>query len=158
LGLFHRIILVWLTNGIGSVSEIHGKSKDSELNLVCCKEYKIKHFLDNVQVFYTTETFLSPSVIYRIHFVNDKPETEILSETKLGEIDPNDYIVQQIFYLSKDGTRIPMFLHYKKVILVVKFSQKFIRTRFFVDFGERWSESCLTVWLRRIRCFNFAHF
>ena len=29
-------------------------------------------------------------------------------------INPDDYVVKQVFYTSKDGTKVPMFITYKK--------------------------------------------
>ena len=57
-------------------------------------------------------SFVSPSTIYAY----DK-QTKALSELFRPAIDGvnlDDYVTEQVFYPSKDGTKIPMFLTYKK--------------------------------------------
>lgn len=41
---------------------------------------------------------------------------QVHHETKVGDFDASLYETQQVFYKSKDGTDIPMFLVHKKVI------------------------------------------
>lgn len=57
--------------------------------------------------FYTFAGFTAPPQIYRYEFASGASAP--LTETKLP-FDPAQFRVEQIFYRSKDGTRVPMFL------------------------------------------------
>lgn len=64
-------------------------------------------------VFYTFTSFTYPSVIYTYDIANRKSTVYRKSEV---DFNPGDYETKQVFYPSKDGTRIPMFIVYKKGI------------------------------------------
>ncbi|MBK8846493.1 MAG: S9 family peptidase [Bacteroidetes bacterium] len=64
-------------------------------------------------VFFSATNFISPQVIYKYDVY--KKILAIHFEPKLP-FDKNDYETKQVFYKSKDGTRIPMFITYKKGI------------------------------------------
>lgn len=64
-------------------------------------------------VFFSAANFISPQVIYKYDVY--KKILAIHFEPKLP-FDKNEYETKQVFYKSKDGTRIPMFITYKKGI------------------------------------------
>jgi len=78
--------------GIGSMSGIRGKKEDTE-------------------AFYSFTSFTFPSTIYRYDAVNNTSEVYRRSEI---DFDVDAYETNQVFYESKDGTKVPMFLVYKK--------------------------------------------
>ena len=78
--------------GIGTASGFGGKRTDTE-------------------TFYTFPSFATPPTIYRYDMITGK--SKLLRRAKV-KFDPDDYEVKQIFYTSKDGTRVPMFLAHKK--------------------------------------------
>ncbi len=63
------------------------------------------------ETFYHYTSFNSPGAVYRYDI--DKGES---SRFKVAKVDfnPADYVTEQVFYTSKDGTKVPMFLAYKK--------------------------------------------
>lgn len=63
--------------------------------------------------FYTLTSFTYPATIYKYDI-----KTKLSSLFRKTEVDfnPNDYETKQIFYPSKDGTKIPMFIVHKKGI------------------------------------------
>jgi prolyl oligopeptidase len=63
-------------------------------------------------VFYTFTSFVFPPTIYR-YDIADKKSTLFHAPT-IPDFKPDDYVTEQVFYPSKDGARIPMFLVYKK--------------------------------------------
>jgi prolyl oligopeptidase len=65
----------------------------------------------DTETFYTFTSFNDPGAIFRFDLLTGK--SELWSRPKL-KFNPDDYEVQQVFYASKDGTKIPMFLSYKK--------------------------------------------
>jgi prolyl oligopeptidase len=78
--------------GIGSASGFTGKRKDRE-------------------TFYSFTSFTTPTSIFRYDF--DKGASELLFQPKV-KFNPDDYTTEQVFYNSGDGTRVPMFISYKK--------------------------------------------
>ena len=63
------------------------------------------------ECFYTFTSFTIPGTIYRYNM--DKNESALYISPKV-KFRQDDYTSEQVFFQSKDGTRIPMFLTYKK--------------------------------------------
>ncbi len=63
------------------------------------------------ECFYTFTSFTIPGTIYRYDM--DKNESTLYISPKVKFLQ-DDYTSEQVFFQSKDGTRIPMFLTYKK--------------------------------------------
>ena len=80
--------------GVGTVGDIHGRQRDDEL-------------------FYSFTSFLYPTTIYRFDLKSRK--NEVFRAPKVA-FDPTPYETRQVFYTSKDGTRVPMFITAKKGI------------------------------------------
>ena len=78
--------------GIGSAAGFTGKRKDRE-------------------TFYSFTSFTTPTSIFRYDF--DKRESTSVFQPKV-KFNPADYTTDQVFYNSADGTRVPMFISYKK--------------------------------------------
>jgi prolyl oligopeptidase len=78
--------------GIGSGSVVRGRASENE-------------------GFYTFESFITPATIYRYDVKSGK--TDVFFAPKIP-FDSSQYEVTQVFYTSKDGTRVPMFIAGKK--------------------------------------------
>jgi len=78
--------------GIGSVVGFGGKQTDTE-------------------TFYTFTSFTSPPTIY--HYDLKTNTSRVFRQPKL-EADLTHYETKQVFYRSKDGTRVPMFLTHRQ--------------------------------------------
>ncbi len=78
--------------GIGSASGFGGKRADTEM-------------------FYSFTSYTAPTAIYHYDF-----SSGFSSPFRVPKVDfnPADYETKQIFYASKDGTRVPMFITHKK--------------------------------------------
>lgn len=63
-------------------------------------------------VFYTFTSFVSPSTVYSYDMASGA--STMLKQAEIQGVDLNDYVTEQVFYTSKDGTKVPMFLTYKK--------------------------------------------
>lgn len=63
------------------------------------------------EAFYSFESFTIPPTIYHYDVMTGK--TEIFAKPRIP-FSSDDYEVQQVFYQSKDGTRIPMFISSRK--------------------------------------------
>jgi prolyl oligopeptidase len=80
--------------GLGTAAGFGGKRTDTE-------------------TFYTFSSYATPPTIYRYDLITGKSGVFRRSGVKFQ---PEDYEVKQVFYPSKDGTKVPMFLAYKKGI------------------------------------------
>jgi prolyl oligopeptidase len=78
--------------GLGSSTGLHGNPDEDE-------------------AYFSFSSFTRPVEIYRTSIRTG--ETKLWSKVELP-IDANRYTVEQVFYTSKDGTRIPMFLVHHK--------------------------------------------
>jgi prolyl oligopeptidase len=77
---------------LGSIGAISGERKDDEM-------------------FYAFTSFLYPTTIFRYDFKSG--ETSVFKAPTI-DFDPSGYETKQVFYTSKDGTRVPMFITHKK--------------------------------------------
>ncbi len=66
---------------------------------------------DEKEAFYSFESFTSPEVAYKYNFETKK--SKIFYQPKIN-FNPEDFITEQKFFTSKDGTQVPMFITYKK--------------------------------------------
>jgi len=81
-----------LLPGIGSAGGFPGKRKDME-------------------TFYVFSSFTVPATVYHFDLKTGKSTPFHIPEVKFH---PYDYRTTQVFYTSKDGTRVPMFITHKK--------------------------------------------
>jgi prolyl oligopeptidase len=65
--------------------------------------------------FYTYTSYNYPPTIFKYDITSGQSSLFRKSEVKFN---PEDFIVKQIFFTSKDGTKIPMFITYKKGIVL----------------------------------------
>ncbi len=78
--------------GIGTASGFGGRQSDTE-------------------TFYSFSSFATPSSVYRYDLVTG--QSTLWRQPKV-KFDPNNYAVKQVFYSSKDGTKVPMFIAHHK--------------------------------------------
>jgi prolyl oligopeptidase len=67
---------------------------------------------DDKFIFYTFTSFNFPPTIYKYDIATQK--STLFRQPEISGFQATDYETKQVFYKSKDGTRIPMFLVYKK--------------------------------------------
>ncbi|MCR4395983.1 MAG: prolyl oligopeptidase family serine peptidase [Candidatus Saccharicenans sp.] len=66
---------------------------------------------DDKVIFYTFQSFNYPPTIYKYDLASGQSEVFVRQEVKFN---PEDFEVNQVFYNSKDGTRVPMFIVHKR--------------------------------------------
>lgn len=81
--------------GFGTIESISATVKDSNM-------------------FFNYTTFTAPSLVYRYNFKTSRLAVQFKSQLPYNE---DDYETTQVFYNSKDGTKIPMFLVKKKGVV-----------------------------------------
>ncbi len=67
--------------------------------------------IDDKITFFTVTNFTTPSTIYKYDIPNDKVT---LYKKSAIDFDASKYETKQVFYPSKDGTKVPMFIVHKK--------------------------------------------
>ncbi len=82
--------------GIGSAGGFGGKRHDTE-------------------TFYSFTSFTTPNTIYRYDLTSD---TSSLFRQPQVDFNPADYETTQVFYRSKDGTQVPMFITHKRGLVL----------------------------------------
>ncbi|MCJ7485077.1 MAG: prolyl oligopeptidase family serine peptidase, partial [Candidatus Aminicenantes bacterium] len=70
---------------------------------------------DEKTLFYSFTSFTYPSTIYKYDPATGASEIFRTSEVKFN---PADYETKQVFFASKDGTRVPMFIVHKKGLVL----------------------------------------
>jgi len=78
--------------GLGTATDLRGKRKDKEL-------------------FYVFTGFTAPGTVYGVDLTTGK---SFVFRAPKVDFNPNDYETKQVFYASKDGTKVPMFITHKK--------------------------------------------
>ena len=78
--------------GIGTVQGFRGRHSEPE-------------------TFYSFSSFNRPASIYRYDIASD--ESTLWREPEV-DFDPQDFVVRQVFYESRDGTRVPMFIAHRR--------------------------------------------
>lgn len=67
--------------------------------------------MDDKVIYYTFTSFTYPTSVYKYNIATGK--SDVYAQPKV-DFKPEDYETKQVFYNSKDSTKIPMFLVYKK--------------------------------------------
>ena len=78
--------------GIGTAAGFDGRRKDTE-------------------TFYSFSGFAVPTTIYKYNMITGESQLYRKSQVKFN---PDEYETSQVFYASKDGTKVPMFITHKK--------------------------------------------
>ncbi len=66
---------------------------------------------DHTETFYSFSSYNQPPIIYQYDL--DSGKSTLMREAKV-DFNPADYEVSQVFFESKDGTKVPMFIAHKK--------------------------------------------
>src|SRR2546429_6490379 len=91
-GLDGRSLAELALPALGTVGSITGERRDAEM-------------------FYAFTSFLYPTTIFRYDFASGA--TSVFKAPQI-DFDPSGYETKQVFYTSKDGTRVPMFITHRK--------------------------------------------
>ena len=78
--------------GIGTASGFGGKEKEKDL-------------------YFSFTNYITSGTIYK--FNTDSGKSEVYQKPNV-KFNPENYVSEQVFYTSKDGTKIPMMINYKK--------------------------------------------
>jgi len=70
--------------------------------------------IDSNEMFYSFTSFTTHNDVFKVDVSN--LEQKLYSQSKLA-FQPSNYVCEQVFYPSKDGTMIPMFITYKEGLI-----------------------------------------
>ncbi len=70
---------------------------------------------DDPETFYKFSNFTTPGTVYRLDVATR--DVSIFRSPRI-DFDPDEYVTEQIFYPSKDGTRVPLFITHKKDLVI----------------------------------------
>ncbi|KAK6474583.1 prolyl endopeptidase-like isoform X2 [Huso huso] len=90
-------LLKTLPLDLGTIAGFSGRKKDTD-------------------IFYKFYSFLQPGVIYHCDLTSETLEPTVFRQVEVKGFNPSDYQTVQVFFPSKDGTKIPMFIVHKKGI------------------------------------------
>lgn len=107
------IILEYLVNACSQIKVIHQDGK--EFDIISVPPYStITSFGNNrteSELFFGITSFTFPKIIYHFDPKNNKPS---IYRSVENLINPDDYLIKQEWYQSKDETKVPMFVFHKK--------------------------------------------
>ncbi|KAF9579797.1 hypothetical protein BGW38_003802 [Lunasporangiospora selenospora] len=94
-------LLNQITVPIGTISGISGRKEDDEF-------------------FFSFTSYLTPGTIYRYNFesLDEEKRLSIFRQADVKNFDNSLFETNQVFYESKDGTKIPMFITHKKGLVL----------------------------------------
>lgn len=93
---------------------IYGRDgkRQKEVNLPTLGSVSISADGKHPDVYYSFSSFNYPPTIFSLD--TETGESTLFKSTEVEGFNPEDYVVEQIYYTSSDGTQVPMFLTYKK--------------------------------------------
>ncbi|XP_065217116.1 prolyl endopeptidase-like [Planococcus citri] len=115
----YNYLVVCYTRDVKSVLQVHDimtgemiKTLEIDIATVSASTFFSDRKFPNA--FFSVETFLSPGITYHCDFSKPSFDLEIINEIKVKNFDREKFTVEQVFYKSKDGTSVPMYIVYKK--------------------------------------------
>lgn len=151
-----RVVLGYI-NDVKSVLQVHSLHDGSfvskfplEIGTVVGFSGKKKYS----EIFYHFVSFLTPGIIYHYDFAKEGTEPKIFRQVKIEDFDNSLYKVDQVFYESKDGERIPMFVVQRKSDKVATRFTKDplnLKTNKTIFYPTAREETVPSVWLWRIQ-------
>lgn len=109
----NRLFLSYLKDASAEI-DIYSRNGErlGELQLPTLGTVGLSTDKDNDEVYYAFTSFTSPAAVYSYN-VSDG-SSNLLKRAEIKGFNPDDYVTEQVFFESKDGTKVPMFLTYKK--------------------------------------------
>lgn len=110
-----KVLLEYLVNACSEITTLDYSGK--ETGKIPLPQYSSLAGLSTrrteKEFFYGLESFVFPKIVYRFN-----PETKEYEKYKATDnpINPDDFVTKQEWYLSKDETKVPIFIFHKKKI------------------------------------------
>lgn len=113
----HDKIVICYIDDVKSILQVNSLQQGLELKIFELPIGTIVGFSGDKkysEIFYLFVSFLTPGKIYRYDFAQNIQEPSVHVEIQLENFNSGQYSVQQLFFKSRDGERIPMFIVEKK--------------------------------------------
>ncbi|XP_065202526.1 prolyl endopeptidase-like [Planococcus citri] len=116
---FNKYLTLSYIQDVKSVLQLHDLKtgnfiKKFDLEIGAINKLYIFTEQKSPSLFFTFESFFTPGIIYHLNLSAPSFNLEVVRENKLKNFDREKFAAEQVFYKSKDGTQIPMYLLYKK--------------------------------------------
>ncbi len=108
-----KLILTYETDAYNQmfVHSLDGK-RLAQIELPVIGSTSVSSSKKHDEVFYTLNSFTYPTSIFKYNLAGNS--SELYKSTEIEGFNPDDYVTEQVFYPSSDGTKVPMFITYKK--------------------------------------------
>ncbi|KAJ3135786.1 hypothetical protein HK100_002331 [Physocladia obscura] len=111
-----KLILVYLKD-VKHVVKVYNLKTGAFLNDIAIPEGSIINGISgskkSPELFYSYSSYIAPTTIRRYEFAADSSDT-LFKQVVVPGISTDIFEVKQVFYTSEDGTKIPMYIFYKK--------------------------------------------
>lgn len=111
-----QLIIVYLRH-VQAAFDIHSLNDGSKLlniPIPLGSIYYIACKRDDTELFFGFTSPLTDKTIYRLDFKDCDRSPTVAHETIVGEFDASEFENYQVFYKTKDGTKIPLMILHKK--------------------------------------------
>lgn len=107
-----RLYLTYMVDACHKVEicDMEGR-KLSDMPLPGPGTVRLSGHKDRPEVFYTFTSFTQPNIVYS--YDTDRQKSTVYAQPNI-KADLSKFETREVFYESKDGTRVPMFITYKK--------------------------------------------
>ena len=86
-------------------------NQHKEIDRLMPSVYGIGDDIDHTYTYYSAFNLTDPGAVFRLHVDTGEEKLHFRPELTLN---PDDFVTNQVFYSSKDGTKVPMFLIHRK--------------------------------------------
>lgn len=111
-----KLVLCYI-HDVKSVLQLHDLKSGAHLKTFPLEVGSVVGFSgqkDQTEIFYQFTSFLTPGIIFHVDLTLPSIEPKVFRDIKVENFDLNQFETTQVFYPSKDGTRVPMFIVHNK--------------------------------------------
>ncbi|XP_042856494.1 prolyl endopeptidase-like isoform X1 [Penaeus japonicus] len=111
-----RLVICYISD-VKSVLQLHSLANGDHLTTLPLEIGTVSGYSGkrtHSEMFYQFTSFLSPGIIYHLDLTQEPLTPKVFREIKIEGFNPAQFEMKQVFYSSKDGTKIPMFIVHGK--------------------------------------------
>ncbi|XP_065223745.1 prolyl endopeptidase-like [Planococcus citri] len=120
LAVFEKYLLLSYLHKVKAELELHELESGKLVKKFDLKEMGTIEYISGDKIsnefFFKLVTFTCPGIVYRCDLSKPDFNLEVYKQIQLKNFKPENFITEQVFYKSKDGTEVPMFIIHKKCL------------------------------------------